>query len=165
MREMYSKMAKPGGEMMLVVQGYILKYGDVPPIWWKAKPTAFMKYEGKTLATRSDIPVYIGSYDRFYNDEPDGKATVFLRKDGIYAEMRLPADKYSFDSFKDAAIGCMVKNVEWDEEHEEVTDGELLCISIQVEPLKTNIHPVEKITENKPFEEPRVWERSTVNGR
>ena len=61
MREMYSKMAESGGEMMLVVQGYILKYGDTicshPPV----VKGAMMRNpnDGKIYATRSNVTFYI----------------------------------------------------------------------------------------------------------
>ena len=143
---------------MLLIEGYCLKYGDCPPIWWKAKPAAFMRgADGKTLAMRSDIPVYIGDYNRVYKDIPDGTAKVFLRRDGIWAEIRLPADLYSMEMFTAAKIGCMIKDIEWDAEHEEVEDGELFFVNIQVGENNTNIHPVQKITENRPFKEAIFW--------
>ena len=149
---------------MLVIEGYILKYGVCHPIWWESKYPAFMKdEEGNTIEMRRDIPVYIGDYDKIFDGPEAGKAKVFLRPDGIWAKIILPAHLYSIDMFVNAKLGCILKDIVWNDLQNEAIDGEIFAINIQVGENSTNIHPVQKITEDRPFREAIYWTSEYYN--
>lgn len=152
---------------MLVVQGYILKYGDTicghPPV----VKGAMMRNpnDGKIYATRSNIPVYINKeYARLPEYHPYAYAIIFRRKDGIYAniccdllDLHIPIEE-----LKQMKLGCFASNVVYNKDGD-VVDGYIRYVQMGAE---GNVEPIDRITINMPFKEPDIiFERSPDDGR
>lgn len=152
---------------MLVVQGYILKYGDTicghPPV----VKGALMRdpSDNKVYATRSHIPVYINKdYARLPEYHPVTYAIIFRRKDGIYANIYFGLNDcpVSVETLKQMKLGCFVSNIAYNKDGD-VVDGYIRYVQMGAE---GNIESIDKITIEMPFKEPDIiFERSPDDGR
>ena len=152
---------------MLVVQGYILKYGDTicshPPV----VKGAMMRNpnDGKIYATRSNIPVYINKeYAHLPEYHPDAHAIIFRRKDGVYANIYLDINDcpVSVEELKQMKLGCFASNIVYNKDGD-VVDGYIRYVQMGAE---GNVEPIDRIAINMPFKEPDIiFERSSDDGR
>lgn len=124
---------------MISISGYCLKYGKTiashPPVL----PGACMR----GLAAIEHIPVYISHYFSLVHDYPlpDGVATIFHRKDGVYCNIRLP-DLYDdkIDELSKLKIGCFANEIKKDKDNN-IIDGRIRYINL----CDTNIEKIEEI--------------------
>lgn len=124
---------------MISISGYCLKYGETiashPPVL----PGTCMH----GLAAIENIPVYIANYFSLVHDYPlpDGVATIFHRKDGIYCNIRLP-DLYDdkVDELSKLKIGCFAIGIKKDKDNN-IIDGKIRYINL----CDTNIEKIEEI--------------------
>lgn len=124
---------------MISISGYCLKYGETiashPPVL----PGACMH----GLAAIEGIPVYISNYFSLVHvyPLPDGVATIFHRKDGVYCNIRLP-DLYDdkIDELSKLKIGCFANDVKRDKDNN-IIDGKIRYINL----CDTNIEKIEEI--------------------
>lgn len=154
---------------MLVVQGYILKYGDTicghPPV----VKGAMMRdpNDGKIYATRSHIPVYISKeYAHLATQLPEyhpyAHAIIYRRKDGIYANIYLDINEcpVSVDELKRMKLGCFASNIVYNKDGD-VVDGYIRYVQMGAE---GNVEPIDRIAINMPFKEPDIiFERKDEN--
>ena len=151
---------------MLVISGYILKYGETicshPPV----VKGALMRdpNDGKIYAERSNIPVYINKDYTFSFSEhkPDAHALIFRRKDGIYANiysdiLKLPV---SVEALKQMKLGCYASNICYNKEGD-VCDGYIRYVQMGAE---GNVEPIDKIVIEMPGRDPDIiFERKDEN--
>lgn len=151
---------------MLVVQGYILKYGDTicghPPV----VKGAMMRNpnDGKIYATRSNIPVYIT--DKYFSNQsehhPDAYACVFPREYGIYANIYFELNHMHvhIETMKTMRLGCYATNIVKNKGGE-VVDGYLIYIQMGAE---GNVEPIDKMVIEMPGRDPDIiFERKDEN--
>lgn len=150
---------------MLVVQGYILKYGDTicghPPV----VKGAMMRNpnDGKIHTLRSNIPVYINKeYARLPEYHPDAYAIIFRRKDGVYANIYFDLNDcpVSVEELKQMKLGCFASDILYNKDGD-VVDGYIRYIQMGAE---GNVEPIDRIAINVPFKEPDIiFERKDEN--
>lgn len=150
---------------MLVIQGYILKYGDTicghPPV----VKGALMRdpIDNQEHFCRGNIPVYISKeYARLPEYHPNAHAIIYLRKDGIYANTYLDIDDcpFSVEELKQMKLGCFATNIVCNKDGD-VVDGYIRYVQIGAE---GNVEPIDKIAINMPFKEPDIiFERKDEN--
>lgn len=124
---------------MISISGYCLKYGETiashPPVL----PGALMH----GLATIEGIPVYIAAYSliNHFDALPNGVATIFNRKDGVYCNIRL-LDSYDnmVDELSKLKIGCFANEIKRDKDNN-IIDGRIRYVNL----CDTNIEKIEEI--------------------
>lgn len=125
---------------MISISGYCLKYGETiashPPVL----PGALMH----GLATIENIPVYVSNYfstSMHVYPLPDGVATLFHRKDGVYCNIRL-LDNYDnmVDELSKLKIGCFANEIKLDKDNN-IIDGRIRYVNL----CDTNIEKIEEI--------------------
>lgn len=124
---------------MISISGYCLKYGETiashPPVL----PGACMH----GLAAIEHIPVYVSDYIQINRDsyQPDGVATLFHRKDGVYCNIRLPGlYDNRVDELSKLKIGCFANDVKRDKDNN-IVDGTIRYVNL----CDTNIEKIEEI--------------------
>lgn len=124
---------------MISIRGYCLKYGETiashPPVL----PGALMH----GLAAIENIPVYVSDYFSLVHDYPlpNGVATIFNRKDGVYCNIRL-LDSYDnmVDELSKLKIGCFANEIKRDKDNN-IIDGRIRYVNL----CDTNIEKIEEI--------------------
>ena len=144
--------------MYIKVYGYALRY-DTPLHHGKVKKGALMRdpETNRLYACRNDVPVYFGDYHMPGNyGPPDGFASVFLRRDGIYSVTTL-RQPVNLNALKSCKIGLYAYKIVRNK-YDEITDGYIGYININA---SSNVHPIDKIVQCEPFKEPVILYENT----